>query len=141
MYMPFAGMGRPVEWMKSSSCSWEASGEFKDSFGEVQETWQGGATLPIGDLGSSGNGFSGSGLIDSAGTRSALFLVMTGTYTRWLKNGGESQQPLNFSVVNIDVTHSMPDFKINGGSMNVGGGTLTWTDMPASFPPDPKATQ
>ena len=141
MYMPFAGMGRPVEWMKTSSCTYEASGEFKDSFGEVQETWQGGATLPMSDLGSAGNGFSASGLIDSTGTRSALMIFMTGTYARWTKAAGESQQPLNFDSVSIELTHSMPDFKINGGSMSVGGGTLTWTDMPASFPPDPKVAQ
>jgi hypothetical protein len=141
MYMPFAGMGRPVEWMKTSSCTYEASGEFKNSLGEVQETWQGGATLPMSDLGSPGNGFSGSGLIDSTGTRSALMLFVTGSYTRWTKAEGESQQQLNLNAINIDLTHSMPDFKINGGSMSVGGGTLTWTEMPASFPPDPKAAQ
>jgi hypothetical protein len=141
MYMPFAGMGRPVEWMKTSSCSYEASGEYKDSFGEVQETWQGGATLPMGDLGSAGNGFSGSGLIDSAGTNSALMIFVGGKYTRWTKASGEVQLPLNLTVVNIDLKHTMPDFGIRGGSMNVGGGMLTWTDMPASFPPNPKAAQ
>jgi hypothetical protein len=141
MFMPFAGMGRLVEWMKTSSCTYEASGEFKNSLGEVQETWQGGASLPMVDLRSAGNGFSGSGLIDSAGTRSAITIFMTGTYTRWTKAEGESQQLLNFRSVSLELTHSMPDFKINGGLMDVGGGTLTWTDMPASFPPDPKAAQ
>jgi hypothetical protein len=141
MYMPFAGMGRPVEWMKTSSCTYEASGEFKDSFGEIQETWQGGATLPLSDLGSPGAAFSASALIDSAGTNSALFVVVSGTYTRWLKSSGESQQPLNFNVASIDAKHSMPDFSIKGGTIPMGGGTLTWSDLVATFPPDPKAAQ
>jgi hypothetical protein len=93
------------------------------------------------DLGSPNSVFSASALIDSAGTNSGLFLVVGGTYTRWTKANGESQQPLNFNVANIDLKHSMPDFTIKGGTMSMNGGTLTWTDMPAAYPPDPKAAQ
>jgi len=140
MYSPL-GLARWVEWMKTSSCTYEASGEYKDSFGEVQETWQGGASLPMNDFGSPGSGFTGSALIDSAGTRSALLVAVAGTYTQWTKNNGNSQRPLNVTAFNIDLKHTMPDFTIKGGSMSLNNGTLTWTDMPAAYPPDIKAAQ
>jgi hypothetical protein len=141
MYMPFAALMRPVEWMKTSSFTYECSGEYRDINDVVLETWQGGASIPISDLGSPGSGFSASALIDSAGTSSGLFVFVNGTYTRWTKDNGESQQPLNLSTFNIDLKHSMPGFVMKAGSSSQGGGTLTWTDMPAAFPPDPKAAQ
>jgi hypothetical protein len=135
------GLSRWVEWMKTSSCSYECSGEYRDNSGALQETWKGAASLPMNDFMSPGNGFSASALIDSAGTRSALEVHVNGMYTRWTKTDGESQQPLNLNAFSIDLKHTMPDFGIKGGSMSVNGGTLTWTNMPASFPPDPKAAQ
>lgn len=140
MYAPL-GLARWVEWMKTSSCSYECSGEYRDNSGALQETWQGSGVLPMNDFMSPGNGFSASALIDSAGTRSALEVHVIGMYTRWTKTDGESQQSLNLNAFSIDLKHTMPDFAIKGGSMSVNGGTLTWTDMPASFPPDPKAAQ
>jgi hypothetical protein len=141
MFMPIAGLFRPVEWMKTSSCTYECSGEFRDANDEVQETWQGGGSLAISDLGSAGEGFSASALIDSSGRQSTMFLLFNASYTRWTKSSGASQQPLGLTGVNLDLKHTMPGFVLGGGSTSSGSETLRWSDFTATYPPDPKAAQ
>jgi hypothetical protein len=141
MYMPFAGLGRSVMWLKTTTCTYECSGEYRDNSGVLQESWQGSGTLPMVDLGSTATGFSAYAMIDSAGTSSPLNLIVNGTFTRTTKDGGSSAQPLNLTTSSIVLKHSMPDFVMKAGSASLSGGTMTWKDMTAAFPPDPKGAQ
>jgi hypothetical protein len=141
MYMPIAGLGRSVMWLKTTTCSYECSGEYRDNSGVLQETWQGSGTLPMVDLGSTATGFSGYAMIDSAGTSSPLTLIVNGTFTRTTKDRGSIEQALNLTTSSIVLKHSMPDFVMKAGSASLSGGTMTWKDMTATYPPDPKAAQ
>jgi hypothetical protein len=141
MYMPIAGLGRSVMWLKTTTCTYECSGEYRDNSGVLQESWQGSGTLPMVDLGSTSTGFSAYAMIDSAGTSSPFSLLVNGTFTRTTKDKGSFPQALNITTSSVVLKHSMPDFVMKAGSASSSGGTMTWKDMTATYPPDPKAAQ
>jgi hypothetical protein len=141
MYMPIAGLGRTALWMKSSSATYDCSGEYRNSLDEVQETWSGGASLPLVELGTTGDGFAAYGMIDSSGTNSTFLINVSGKYSKWTKTGGASEVNLDFPFSQLPLKHSMPDFIFQAGELTSGTATLKWGNFTTKYAPDPTAAQ
>ncbi len=141
IYSPFFNIGRVVQWLKTSSATYDCSGEYRDSFNEVVETWTGGASLPLVDIGTSGDGLAAYGMVDSSGTNSTFLLNVSGKYSKWTKSGGTQQVNLDFPFAQITLTHTMPDFVFQSGQMTSGNATMTWGNFITKYAPDPNAPQ
>jgi hypothetical protein len=139
-YMPY-NLGRTVQWLKSSSCTYECSGEYPDRDSVLLEKWTGSGSLPLIDLGTTGTGFGAYAMIDSAGTNSMFLLNFNGTFTKWTLSGGESQQPLTLSTQTLILQHTMPDFVFKAGEIISGHAALKWGDFTTKYAPDPLAPQ
>jgi hypothetical protein len=139
-YMPY-NLGRTVQLLKSSSCTFECSGEERDKDDVLLEKWTGSGTLPLLEVGTTGTGFSVYATIDSAGTNSPFLLNLNGTYTQYVRGVGESQRRLTLTSQTIQMTHSLPDFVLKAGEITSGKAVLKWGDFTTKYAPDPLAGQ
>jgi hypothetical protein len=135
----YGAVGRMVKWMPITTCTFDCSGETRDSKNVIQESWSGSGSLPLLEFGDMNTGFSSYVMIDADGTNSQCILLVNGKFTKHFNGGTDQLTSLDLSSTPLAWTHTLTDFSINGGTASVGGGTLTWSKFTAKYPPNRKA--
>ena len=133
---------RMVGVLASSSCSYECSGEYRNTLGELEEQWTGSGSFPLSAVGTAANpGGSLVGTVGDVGQTASLNLSARATYTRFLKSSSSEVVFLTTegSISTIDATIG-GDYVLKSGqhTANVSGGiaVMSWTDFKPTYTPD-----
>jgi hypothetical protein len=126
---------RPIFAINTTGGTFEASGEYRDSGGNLIATWAGSGSLPLLPPGSTSNGVTVSGLIDKTGTQSSIDVDVSAPYT---VNGTASTFWVEYGVGSL-LTQMTDSFVIPGATYTGGGGTesatATFSDVTSTFAP------
>ncbi len=138
---------RMVTVLPSSSCTYECTGDYRNSLGEVVEQWSGAGSFPLEALPTVANpgGFL-MGTVGDVGQTTSFDLLAAATFTR---SGKSSSSQASFSTgegtlttINASIGTDYV-FKASSRNATVSDGTavLSWTDFKPTFPPDPNAAR
>ena len=140
-------MPRMVAALPASSCTYEASGEYRNSLGELVEQWGGAGSFPLEALPTVANpgGFL-MGTVGDVGQTTSFDFLASASFTRTTKS---SSSQSGFSTGEGSPTTIIAsigtDYVLRAGSRNTtvsdGAAVLSWTDFKPTFPPDPNAAR
>jgi hypothetical protein len=140
-------ISRMVTVLPSSSCSYDCTGEYRNSQGEIEEQWGGSGSFalePEPTVAKPGGFLMGS--VGDVGQTTLLSLFATATFTRSGKSGSSEVtfSAGDGSISTITATIGS-DYVFKGGSRtaNVSDGVavMSWTDFKPTSAPDPNAAR
>jgi hypothetical protein len=140
-------IARMVTALPSSSCTYDCSGEYRNSLGELEEQWGGSGSFPLSAVPTVANpgGFL-TGSVGDVGETASLNLLALVTYTRSGKSSS-SQASFSTSDGSISIVNGTigADYVFKAGSRTAtvsdGVAVMSWTDFKPTFPPDLNAAR
>jgi hypothetical protein len=130
--------------MTNSSCTFQSSGKHTSELDTniIYESWSSAVTPPLSRKFTEPTFFGMTGMLDSLGRPSHLYLRFQGMFTRFLAGSGTSQQsftpPGALGTIDIALTggYAFPSGSIPWSSGDYSG-TMTWGGMQPIHAPDP----